>query len=135
MKRMTSLTKVALAGLALTLPGIASADVPYKGLYAFHTGALGACPGLEWHLTVDPNGKVAGMVSWDEMTHMAKVEGTVQADGKFSLNAKEVGGSRTATVNGNATGAYATLTISGTGGPCDGKTVQVPRATGSYGGA
>jgi hypothetical protein len=133
MKRM-SVTKVALAGLALTLPGIASGEIPYKGLYSFHTGKTGACPGLDWHVTVEPDGKVIGMVSWDEMTHMAKLEGTVQSDGKFSMNAKEVGGPKTATVVGSASGNYATLTISGTGGPCDGKTVQVPRATAGYGG-
>ena len=104
MKQIMSLTKVALAGLALTLPSIASAEVPYKGLYAFHTGKIGACPGLDWHVTVDPDGKATGMVSWDEMTHMAKLEGTIQADGKFSMNAKEVGGSKTATVAGSASG-------------------------------
>jgi hypothetical protein len=68
------------------------------------------------------------------MTHMAKVEGSIQPDGKFSLNAKEVGGSRSATVVGSAAGSNATLTISGTGGPCDGQTVQVPRAVAGMGG-
>jgi len=134
MKRTTLITYVALGGLAVTLPGIAAGEVPSKGLYSFHTGAMGSCPGLDWHVAVEPSGVVTGMVGWDQMTHVAKLEGNIQADGKFSLNAKEVNGPRTATVTGSATGNYATLTISGTGGPCDGKTVQVPRSMSGLGG-
>lgn len=135
MKRSTPFAYAALAGLALTLPSIALGDVPYKGLYSFHTGKLGACPGLDWHVTVEPDGKVTGMVGWDEMTHMAKLVGTIQSDGTFSGNAKEVGGPKAATINGTASGNYVTLTINGTGGPCDGKTVQAPRTSAGFGGS
>jgi hypothetical protein len=38
-------------------------------------------------------------VSCDELA------GTIQSDGKFVLHAKEVGGPRTATINGSATNA------------------------------
>jgi hypothetical protein len=131
MRTIISLYHIMLAGLALALPGSVSAQAPMKaGLYSFHTDKMGACPGLDWHITVEPSGKVAGMVGWDAMTHMAKLEGTVQPDGKFTMNAKEVNGARTAVVTGSAVGEYVTITITGTGGPCDGTTVQVPRATG-----
>jgi len=124
-----------VAGITLVLPGIAVSEVPYnKGLYSFHTDELGACPGLDWHVTLGPDGKLTGMVSWDGMKRLAKLQGNIQPDGHLTMNAQEVGGSGTATVVGSATGNFLTLTINGTGGPCDGKTVQVGRNTPGYGG-
>ena len=135
MRGKISLASVALAGLALSLPGVASGQGAAKGnLYAFHSGQLGACPGLDWHVDVEPGGKVTGMVGWDNMTHVASLVGSVRPDGQFALHAKEVNGPKTATVTGTAAGDYITITITGTGGPCDGKTVQAPRAITGWGG-
>jgi hypothetical protein len=133
MRKRMSLASMALAGLALSLPGVAFGQGAVQAnLYSFHSGRIGDCPGLDWHVNVESSGKVTGMVGWDNMTHMASLAGTMQPDGKFSLTAKEVGGPKTATVTGLNTGSYATITITGTGGPCDGKTVQVPRPNAGF---
>jgi hypothetical protein len=130
MRGRLSIARMALAGLALSLPGVAFGQGAIQpNFYAFHTGPIGNCPGLDWLVNVESSGKVAGMVGWDNMTHMASLAGTMQSDGRFSLTAKEVGGPKTATVSGTNAGNYATIAITGTGSPCDGKTVQVPRST------
>jgi len=124
-----SSASVALAGLALSLPSVAFGQGTVQpNFYAFRTGPIGNCPGLDWHVNVESSGKVTGMVGWDNMAHMASLAGVMEPNGKFSVTAKEVNGSRTGTVTGTAAGNYATLTITGTGGPCDNQTVQVPRA-------
>jgi hypothetical protein len=129
MRGRMSIASMALAGLALSPPGVAFGQAAIQAnLYSFHTGRMGDCPGLDWHVNVESDGKVTGMVGWDNMTHMAALAGTMQSNGQFSLTAKEVGGTKTATVSGTNSGNYATITITGTGGPCDGRTVQVPRS-------
>jgi len=106
------------------------------GLYAFHTGQAGTCPGLDWHVTVEPNYAVTGLVSWDNNQHVAKIAGTISPqDGAFHANAQEVGGAgRTATISGTGAGTNIRISISGTGGACDGVVLNIPRVTGGMGG-
>ena len=125
---MISKTILTLAVVALSLPISAFAQANRGGLYAFKTARLGDCPGLDWHVNVERSGEITGVVAWEG--RMANVEGTMQQNGKFQLTAHEVASNRTATVIGSSAGDHLTLTMSGTGGPCDGKTVQVGRPTG-----
>ena len=106
-------------------------------LYAFHTDpVVGGCPGLDWHVTLSPENKLTGFVAWDQGQHVAKLDGELNKDRTLEISAQEVGGAgRTATVKGTAAGDYVNLTITGTGSPCDGVNLAVPRvAGGTYGG-
>jgi len=136
MRRSAFIAGAAVIGLttaAIVAP--AHAQKFRSGLYAFHTGKMGDCPGLDWHLTLEPSGDLIGFVAWDQMQHMAKLQGKMSPDGDFSMNAQEVGGQgRTAVVKGSASGDYTSATITGSGSACDGKTIQIPRATGGMGG-
>jgi hypothetical protein len=125
---MRSKTIFVLAVVAVFLPASAFAQANRGGLYAFKTARLGDCPGLDWHVNVERSGEITGVVAWEG--RMANVEGTMQQNGKFRLTAHEVASGRTATVIGSSAGDHLTLTMNGTGGPCDGKTVQVGRPTG-----
>jgi hypothetical protein len=120
----------ALAAAVASSPAIAQKG---KGsLYAFHTFAVvGGCPGLDWHVTVSPEDKIGGFVAWDRGLHMARLEGEVKKDRTFEIDAKEVGGEgRTAVVRGKVAGDYVNLSVSGSGTPCDGDILPVPRAEG-----
>ena len=125
---MPSKTIFMLAVVAMSLPVSAFAQAPRSGLYAFKSPRLGDCPGLDWHVNVERNGEVTGIVAWEG--RMANVNGMIQKNGKFQLTAHEAASDRTAVVVGSSAGDHLTLTMSGTGGPCDGKTVQVGRPTG-----
>ena len=104
-------------------------------LYAFHTRPASGCPGLDWHVTVEPDNSISGFVAWDRMQHMARLEGTIARDRTFKLNAQEVGGTgKTAIVSGRAGGTFLSIAISGTGTPCDDIILNVPRVTGGLGG-
>ena len=128
---MINKTISVLAVVALSLPISAFAQANRGGLYAFKTGRLGDCPGLDWHVNVERGGAITGVVAWEG--RMANVEGTMQQNGKFQLTAHEAASGRTAIVTGSSAGDHLTLTMNGTGGACDGKTVQVGRPTGGGG--
>ena len=131
--------KLASGGLAVAvatfMAAAAAAQTQGAQLYAFHTGRMGACPGLDWHLTVEPDNKLVGLVMWDRNQHMARVDGQLNSDRTFRMNVQEVGGqNRSAVVSGTARGDYINAQIEGAGGPCDGKTLQIPRVVGGAGG-
>jgi hypothetical protein len=97
-------------------------------LYAFHSGkTIGGCPGIDWHITVEPDKTLIGFVTWDQMTHMAKVQGKIAPDGTFAMDAKEVGSNRTAKVTGKAAGQYINAVVTGTGTACDNQNIPIPR--------
>lgn len=105
--------------------GAASAQsAPQDRVYAFHSGAQGNCPGLDWHVVASGN-ELKGMVSWGNMQHVAKVAGTLNPNNQsFSMKAEEVGGSRTATISGSVTGdGWLVANIDGPGVKC--QAVQV----------
>jgi hypothetical protein len=81
---------------------IAFAQVPQGRIYALHSRAVGACPSLDWHIVLEPNGILAGMISWNGMKTMAGVTGTVnQQSHTFTMIAKEMEGqTRSAKVKG-----------------------------------
>lgn len=130
--RFSQVTAVALASALACTPAVAQKKVPASGsLYAFHTGRVDQCPGLDWHIVVQKNGTMEGFVGWDNMKHVATLNGMVQKDGTFRMNGKEVGGAgRTAVISGTAAGEYIYAMIEGSGSACDGKLLYVPRAVG-----
>jgi hypothetical protein len=136
--QLTALT-VGLMTLATATPlSSASAQKAIRGaLYPLHTFPSGTCPGLDWHFVVNEDNTVDGTVMWDRMRHVATFEGAVNPDRTFALQAKEVGGTRTATIKGNVTPEFVNLTISGTGTGCDNKTLKINianSASGTFGG-
>ena len=120
--------KLLAAGfLAVTATcGFASAEtMPQTRVYAFHSSAQGACPGLDWHVVATGN-KLNGMISWGNGQHVAKVQGTTNPNGQtFEMQGVEVGGQqRTATINGSlTTDGWMVANINGPGVAC--KAVQV----------
>jgi hypothetical protein len=126
------------AAVSFSLPAMAQLQKRPSAkaqLYAFHTRPASGCPGLDWHVTVEPDNTISGFVGWDKMQHMARLEGTIARDRTFKLNAQEVGGTnRTATVAGRAGGTFLEIAISGTGTPCDDVVLNVPRVVGGLGG-
>lgn len=98
------------------------------GVWVFHSGARGSCPGLDWHVTRDGN-NLGGFITWDHGNSMAKVKGTVSGSA-FNLAAAEVGGTRTANITGRiADGNMMVAQI--TGVPrCEGQTISAPWFTG-----
>jgi hypothetical protein len=137
MKSKRFAVKVAVAALStVTLLAPAFAQSGKPGLYAFHTGrAVGGCPGLDWHITLEPDRSLVGFVSWDHGQHIAKLAGTLNKNNEFEMDAKEVGGAgRTAVVKGKAAGDNVNVVITGSGIACDGISLNVPRVVGGLGG-
>lgn len=133
-KLYASVAIIALATAASLSPVLAQQGKPQ--LFAYHSGpVVGGCPGLDWHITREPNGQLSGFVGWDHMQHMAKLEGSINKDRNFVMEAKEVGGAgRTATVHGYAGGAYINTMITGSGTPCDDLWLNIPVSAGGTGG-
>ena len=117
------------AGLAIAATcGVASAQaLPPGRVYSFHSSAQGSCPALDWHLVVQSNGNLAGMISWNNMESMAHATGTVNMQARtFAMKAVEQGGQgRTAEVTGTVRqDGWLIADINGPGVACKG--VNVP---------
>jgi hypothetical protein len=134
MRFNSQIVMVALSALVAASPGMAQ---PKKAqLYSYHTGpAVGGCPGLDWHITVEPDNKLIGFVAWDRALHIARLDGSLGADRTFEMAANEVGGAgRKATIKGTAGGEYINIAIYGSGTACDGTNLPIPRVTDGTGG-
>lgn len=106
-------------------------------LYAFHsTPVIGGCPGLDWQITVQANDDLEGFVAWDKGQHVARLDGKLNKDRTFTMNAHEIGGQlRKASVTGTAGGDYINAMIHGSGTACDEMNLAIPRhSTGLAGG-
>ena len=99
-------------------------------LFVYHTRPSGGCPGLDWHIVAEPDGSLTGFVAWDRMRHMARVEGKMNPDRTFKMDAMDPTTGKRATVSGTDTGDYIMASISGSGTACDDKVLQIPRAVG-----
>lgn len=98
-------------------------------LYAFHSSpVIGGCPGLDWHITLEPDDSLEGFVAWDKGQHMARLVGKLNKDRSFAMNAQEVGGqARKANVTGTAGGDYINAMIHGSATACDDVNLAIPR--------
>jgi hypothetical protein len=96
--------------------------------YSVHSNAAGGCPALDWHLVVMNDGSISGMVGVNDMQTMFRVRGTYSG-ANFQLQGQEVGGTRTAAVNGQLQNQRVAITIGGlpVGSACQGKTVYIQR--------
>src|SRR5579871_3983449 len=82
--RMTTMTR---SHLTLVVPALMTAlaadanaaapNLPEGRIYVLHSAATGACPSLDWHIVVERNDVLAGMVAWDNMRTMARATGRV----------------------------------------------------------
>ena len=74
------------------LVSAASAQQPRDRVYVLHSGAAGGCPSLDWHIVVEANGVLSGMIAWDHMKAMARATGTLDRQKRtFTMVATEVG--------------------------------------------
>jgi hypothetical protein len=125
---MVSPKLIAASVLAIAATcGAASAQgvAPPGRVYAFHSQASGACPALDWHVTVGPNNTLTGILAWDDMKAMAHATGSVTPNRTFAMTAKEVGGQgRTAEITGQVrTDGWLVANIKGPKIECNGITV------------
>jgi len=137
MKSRKFAATVAIAALSTAaMLGTAFAQSGQPGLYAFHTGRTASgCPGLDWHITLQPDNSLVGFVSWGQGQHIARLSGTLDKNREFQMDAKEVGGEgRTAVVKGQAAGQYVAVVITGSGTACDNINLNVPRVAGGLAG-
>jgi hypothetical protein len=124
---------IALSAAASINPAMAQSGAP--GLYAYHTApVVGGCPGLDWHITVGKDDSLVGFVAWDQGKHVAKLDGTINKNRTFEMNAEEVGTGKKAMVKGSAGGTNINIQISGSGTACDSVVLNIPRVTGGLGG-
>lgn len=85
---------------------------------------------MDWHIVAEPDGSLTGFVAWDRMRHMARVEGKMNPDRTFKMDAMDPTTGKRATVSGTDTGDYIMASVSGSGTACDDKMLQIPRAVG-----
>jgi hypothetical protein len=98
-------------------------QAPQERVFSFRSNAtFSGCPSLDWHVVVQPDYTVSGMVGWQNMQVVARVSGTMDAQSKtYQLTAKEVNGKRTATINGTIISPdHITANIKGPGVDCQG---------------
>lgn len=117
------------AGLAIAATcGVAAAqNLPEGRVYTFNSKAQGSCPALDWHVVVQSNGGLSGMISWNNMQQMARAQGTVNMSARtFDMKAVEVGGQgRTAEITGTVRqDGWLVANINGPGVACKG--VNIP---------
>ena len=101
----------------------AAVQAPQERVFSFHSNAtFSGCPSLDWHVVVQPDYTVSGMVGWQNMQLMAHVTGTMDAQSRtYQLTAKQVGSNRTATINGTIISPdHITANIKGPGIDCQG---------------
>jgi hypothetical protein len=133
---------IGMAISALSASAIFSLAIAQKAggtLYALHSSPEGTCPGMDWHITLTGN-NLEGFVAVNHTKRMWRLDGTVtpasaDKERSFEMNAEEVGGAdRKAIVKGTSGGEYVNATITGSGTPCDGKILAIPRALNGTGG-
>ena len=94
---------IAAAAMALVvLANAASSQVPEGRIYMLHSKAVGGCPSLDWHIVVEANDILAGLIAWNDMNTISRATGRVDRQNHtFSMTAVEMGApARKATVDG-----------------------------------
>jgi hypothetical protein len=128
------LRAAAVAGALVSCVGLNVAPAQVTGqafvgrVYAFHTKAIGGCRALDWHIIVGENDKLSGIIGLDDMKTNFAVMGTYDAKRNFHLDGKEIGGTRTAALNGQVReNGVMVATLGGlpVGSACQGKSVYV----------
>ena len=132
---MKTMKLVATGILAMTtLSGIASGqqqtivELPPGRVYVFHSGPGSGCPGVDWHVVVQPNDVLAGVILWNDMQSLARVNGSLnRGTGAFAMTAQEVGGEgRAANVSGTVDPNTGWLTADVEGPNVSCRSIKVP---------
>jgi hypothetical protein len=111
--------------VAAAMDGSASAQTAGQ-IFAFHSQPAGDCPGLDWYLVVRENGKLLGMVGWNDMRSVARLAGTIDAKKSFHVSATEIGATgKTVAVDGQF-GRDGWITANVKGPDVDCKNIRVP---------
>jgi hypothetical protein len=88
-----TIAKLTTILVLIVVSSVVYARVPEGRIYVLHSQAAGACPPLDWHILVETNGVLAGMISWNGMKTMARATGAVNRQAHtFAMAAKELGG-------------------------------------------
>jgi hypothetical protein len=111
--------------LAAAIDGSASAQTA-GDIFAFHSQPAGECPELDWYLVVRENGKLLGMLAWDDLKSVARISGTIDANKSFHVDAKEIGVAGRAAVVDGQFGRDGWITANIKGPHVDCKDVHVP---------
>jgi hypothetical protein len=136
MKLTTLLAGLSVVSLA-TIAGVASAPAqqPKGRLFAFHSAPSGACPGMDWHVVLEPDQSLVGFIAWDGMKHIAKVAGKLETGRVFHMTAAEEGGAqRKGTVKGQVEDSFIVVSFDGTKTGCDNQQISVPYFAGGMAG-
>ena len=136
---MKAVKLVATGILAMTvLGGIASGqqqqreqqiqDLPPGRVYIFHSSPGSGCPGVDWHVVVQANNVLAGVLAWNDMQSLARVNGSLdRGTGAFAMTAQEVGGQgRTAKISGKVNPGTGFLTADVEGPNVSCRNIEVP---------
>jgi hypothetical protein len=100
---------------------------PKGRLYAFHSAPTGACPGMDWHVVLQPDQSLVGFIAWDGVEHVAKVSGKLETGRMFNMTAAEEGGAqRKGTVKGQVEDSSIVVKLEGTRTGCDDQQISVP---------
>ena len=46
-------------------------QLPPGRIYVFHSTAQSSCPALDWHVVLDENGTLDGVIAWNSMQSLA----------------------------------------------------------------
>lgn len=118
MKTRTSVGLLAagLLGLGVIAAGPVYAQSP-QGFVGNTASSVAGCPSIVWRLA-NTSGHIHGMAYYSDLSGLSQVDGTMQADGSFTLTLTKtsIGNGPVGTVTGNrsANGAI-TATLKGEG--------------------
>lgn len=111
--------------LAAAMDGSASAQTAGQ-IFAFHSQPAGDCPELDWYLVVRENGKLMGVVAWNDLRSVARLSGTIDAKKSFHMDATAFGASGRAVAVDGQFGRDGWLTANIKGSDVDCKNIRVP---------
>ena len=102
--------------------------LPPGRVYVFHSSPGSGCPGVDWHVMVQPNDVLAGVVAWNDMQSLARVNGSLnRGTGAFEMTAQEIGGQgRAAKVSGTVDPGTGWLTADVEGPNVSCRSIKVP---------
>ena len=103
--------------------------LPPGRMYAFHSRPSDGCPSLDWHMVLQSDNHLSGLIATDDMSKVFRVSGTLGRNRAFHLNGEEIGGAgRTGTVDGQVrSDGWMVADISNMSGPspCNDHVVNV----------
>jgi hypothetical protein len=135
MNATMTVVAIATGAIILSAAGSAASAQTANIAYVFHSTPTGSCPALDWHVVMTDDHTLSGMIAWDNMKSMARVEGPITAEKTFHLDAKEIGGAgKTAVIDGKLIPGWLLASIKGPGIDCKDIKIAVFRPSQGSGG-